>query len=50
MSLKARSIINKKSKLNIMVHDSDHRIIGITEYWTNKDITDAELGLEGLVV
>ena len=48
--LNARSIINKKSELNIIVHDSDPHIIGITEYWANKDITDAELGLEGYVL
>ena len=39
--------MNKKSELNIMVLDSDPHIIGITAYWANKDITDAELGLEG---
>ena len=38
--------MNKKSELNIMVNDSDPHIIGITESWANKDITDAELGLE----
>ena len=44
VGLNARSIINNKSELNIMVADSDTRI---TEYWANKDTTDAELGLEG---
>ena len=33
-----------------MVHDSDPHIIGIAESWANKDITDAELGLEGYVM
>ena len=33
-----------------MVADSDPHIIGITESWANKDITDAELGLEGYVM
>ena len=42
--------MNKKSELNIMVNDSDPHIIGITEYWANTDITDAELGLEGYVM
>ena len=42
--------MNKKSELNIMVLDSDPHIIGITEYWANKDITDAELGLAGYVM
>ena len=42
--------MNKKSELNIMVNDSDPHIIGITESWANKDITDAELGLEGYVM
>ena len=52
VSLNARSIMNKKSELNIMVNDSDHHVIGrpITESWANKDITDAELGLEGYVM
>ena len=42
----ARSIINKKDELNIMVDDIKPHIIGITESWANNDITDAELGLE----
>ena len=50
VSLNARSIMNKKSELNIMVNDSDPHIIGITESWANKHITDAELGLEGYVM
>ena len=50
VSLNARSIMNKKNELNIMVNDSDPHIIGITESWANKDITDAELGLEGYVM
>ena len=50
VSLNARSIMNKKSELNIIVNDSDPHIIGITESWANKDITDAELGLEGYVM
>ena len=33
-----------------MVLDSDPHIICITESWTNKAITDAELGLEGYVM
>ena len=45
--LNARSIINKKNELNIMVDDIQPHIIGITESWANNDITDAELGLEG---
>ena len=43
--LNARSIVNKKNELNIMVEDIDPHIIGITESWANTDITDAELGL-----
>ena len=45
--LNARSIINKKDELNIMVDDIKPHIIGITESWANNDITDVELGLEG---
>ena len=50
MCLNARSIINKKNELNIMVEDIKPHIIGITESWANSDITDAELGLEGYVM
>ena len=45
--LKARSIVNKKNELNIMVEDIDPHIIGITESWANIYITYAELGLTG---
>ena len=48
--LNARSIINKKKELNIMVDDIKPHIIGITESWENNDIADAELGLEGYVM
>ena len=48
--LNARSIINKKNELNIMVDDMKLHIIGITESWANNDITDAELGQEGYVM
>ena len=48
--LNARSIANKKNELNIMVEDIDPHISGITESWTNINITDAELGLTGYVV
>ena len=48
--LKARSIINKKNELNIMVDDIKPHIIGITESWANNDITDAELGQKGYVM
>ena len=46
----ARSIINKKTELNIMVDDIKPHIIGITESWANNDIANAELGLEGYVM
>ena len=48
--LNARSIINKKNELNIILHDIKPHIIGITESWANNDVTDAELGLEGYVM
>ena len=48
--LNARSIVNKKNELNIMVEDIDPHIIGITESWANTDITDAALGLIGYVM
>ena len=48
--LNARSIVNKKNELNIMVKDIDPHIIGITESWANIDLTDAELGLTGYVM
>ena len=48
--LNARSIVNKKNELNIMVEDIVPHIIGITESWANIDTTDAELGLTGYVM
>ena len=48
--LNARSVINKKNELDIMVDEIKPHIIGITESWANNDITDAELGLEGYVM
>ena len=48
--MNARSIINKKTELKIMLDDIKPHIIGITESWANNDITDAELGLEGYVM
>ena len=51
MCLNARSILNKKNELDIMVDEmKPHIILGITESWANNDITDAELGLEGYVM
>ena len=50
MCLNARSIINKKNELNIIVDNIKPHIIGITESWANNDITYAELGLEGYVM
>ena len=43
--LNARSILNKKNELNIMVIDINPHIICVTESSANSDITDAELGL-----
>ena len=43
MCLNARSIVNKKNELNIMIEDIDPHITSITESWGNTDITDAEL-------
>ena len=45
--LNARSIINKKTELNITVDDIKLHTIGITESWANNYMTDAELGLAG---
>jgi len=45
--LNARSIINKLDELTRMVDEIQPDIIGITESWANKNINDAELGLEG---
>ena len=50
MCLNARSIVNKKNELNIMVENIDPHIIGITESWANTDITDVEIGLTGYVM
>ena len=50
MCLNARIIVNKKNELNIMVEDIDPQIIGTTESWANKDITDAEFGMTRYVM
>ena len=50
MCLNARSKINKKNDLNIMIDDIKLHIIGITESWANNDITYAELGLGGYIM
>ena len=44
--LNARSIVNKKSELDIMVAVIDPHVIA----WANKDIVDAELALTGYVM
>ena len=43
--LNARSIINKKNELNIILDEIKPHIIGITDSWANNGITDAELGV-----
>ena len=50
LCLNARSIVNKKNELKVIVEDIDPHIIGITESWANEDISDAELGLTGYVM
>ena len=50
MCLNARSIVNNKTELKIMVEDIHPHITGITESRVNTDITDAELGLNGHVM
>ena len=50
MCLNARSIVNKKNELNIMVENIYPHIIGITDSWANTDVTDAELGMTGYVM
>ena len=50
LCLNARSIVNKKNELNIIVEDTDPHIIGITESRANTDITNDELGLTGYVM
>ena len=42
--LNARSIINKKTELNIMVDDIKPHILGITESWANNDINRCGIG------
>ena len=48
--LNARSIVNKRNELNIMVEDIDPHIIGVAESWVTPDISDAELGMTGYVM
>ena len=42
---KCKEHSKKGNEINIMVEDTDPHIIGITESWANRDISDAELGL-----
>ena len=48
--LNARSIVNRRNELNIMVEDIDPHIIGITESWATPGISDAELGMTRYVI
>ena len=48
--LNARSIVNKRNELNIMVEYIDPHIIGTTESWATPDISDAEVGMTGYVM
>ena len=48
--LNARSIVNKRNELSIMVEDTDPLIIGIAESWATPDISDVELGMTGYVM
>ena len=48
MCLNARSIVNKKNEINIMVEDINPHITGITESWANKDISES--GLTGYAI
>ena len=45
--LNARSIVNERKELNVMVEDIDPYIIGITESLAKTDMADAELGMTG---
>ena len=48
--LNARSMLNKRNELNIVVEDIDPYVIGITESWVTLYISDAELGMTGFVM
>ena len=48
--LNARSIVNKRNELTIMLGDIELHIIRITESWVTTDISDAELGMAGYVM
>ena len=48
--LNTRTIVNKNNELNIMVKYIKLHLIGITESWANKDISDAESRLIGYII
>ena len=48
--LNARSTVNKRNELNIMVEDINPHIMGITEFWATTDISHAQLGMTGCVM
>ena len=48
--LNAKSIVNKRNELRIVIEDIDPHVIGITESWATTDISDSELRMTGYVM
>jgi Endonuclease-reverse transcriptase len=45
--LNARSVLNKKSELQLLVEDEKPDVLAITESWAHKLVNDAELSIAG---
>ena len=42
----ARSIVNKRAEIELLVHEENPDVIGITETWLRPDIEDSEINLD----
>ncbi len=43
----ARSIVNKRSELELYILEEEPDIVGITETWAVESIEDSELSIDG---
>ena len=48
--INARSVVNKLNDLHIMFDSENPDIVGITESWATKDISDSELSINGYTI
>ena len=48
--MNARSIVNKRDELELLVKDEDLDIVGISETWLSETISDAEISIDGYTI